>query len=99
VGDGFLFAAICAERLQRRDIALSDVKTALSIYDQLTVIKEAPYFLRRVARAKALLARLLQATDRAESARLAGEARSWYQAVGGYESSVRELDALALLPR
>jgi hypothetical protein len=93
-GDGFLFAAICANRLHHRDQAISDLRTALAIYDQLSVIKQAPYHQRRVARGKGLLAHLLAASDRAAAAKLAGEALAWYRATGGYEASAGELEAI-----
>lgn len=94
-GDGFLFAAICADHLHRTDDAISNLRTALAIYDQLTMIKQAPYYLRRVARARALLARLVAPSAPAEATQLAGAAAAWYRAAGGYDGIAGELEAIA----
>jgi eukaryotic-like serine/threonine-protein kinase len=94
-GDGHLLAAICADRLQRRDAAIADARAALAIYDQLTVIKQAPFYLRRVSRARALLARLLAPTDRSEAVALAREAAGWYRSAGGYDAIAAALEQLA----
>jgi hypothetical protein len=94
-GDGLLFAATCADRLHRRADAIANVRAALAIYDQLTVIKQAPYYLRRVARARALLARLVAPADPAEATKLAGDAAAWYRAAGGYDAIAGDLEAIA----
>jgi tetratricopeptide (TPR) repeat protein len=93
-GDGLLFAAICSERLHHRDDAIANLRSALAIYDQLTMIKQSPFYLRRVSRAKALLARILASSDRAEATRLAGEAAAWYRSAGGYDAIAGELAAI-----
>jgi eukaryotic-like serine/threonine-protein kinase len=94
-GDGYLLAAICADRLQRPGEAIANLRAALAVYDQLTVIKQAPFYLRRVSRAKALLARLVAPANRSEAIALAGEAAGWYRTAGGYDAIVAELDKLA----
>jgi hypothetical protein len=94
-GDGYLLAAICADRLHRPADAIANLRAALAIYDQLTVIKQAPFYLRRTARAEALLARLLAPSDRAEASRLAADAAAWYRAAGGYDAIAGELEAIA----
>jgi eukaryotic-like serine/threonine-protein kinase len=98
-GDAQLFAATCADRGGHRDDALASVRLALAIYEQLTMIRDTPSYLRRVARAKALLARLLAASarteDRAEARRLAGDAATWYRAAGGYDAIAAALEQLA----
>jgi len=93
--DGLLFAAICADRLHRPADAIASLRKALAFYDQLTVIKQAPYYLRRTARARALLARLVAASNPAEAKQLAGDAAAWYRAAGGYDAIAGELDAIA----
>jgi hypothetical protein len=97
-GDSLLFAAICADRLHRNDAAIASLRSALAIYDQLAVIKQSPFYLRRVSRAKALLARLLASSDRAEASKLAGEAAAWYRSAGGYDAIAGELDTIARAP-
>ncbi len=94
-GDGLVFAAICADQLHRPRDAIANLRAALGIYDQLTVIKQAPYYLRRVARAKGLLARLVAPSDPAEASQLAGDAAAWYRVVGGYDAIAGELEAIA----
>jgi eukaryotic-like serine/threonine-protein kinase len=94
-GDGYLLAALCADRLHRTGDAIANVRTALATYDRLTVIQQAPFFLRRTSRAKALLARLVAPADRAEASRLAEAAATWYRAAGGYDAIAGELEALA----
>jgi tetratricopeptide (TPR) repeat protein len=94
-GDGYLFAAICADRLHHRDDAIAAARTALATLDPLTVIKEAPYYLRRTARARALLARLLAPSAPAEAGALAREAAAWYRTAGGYDAAIGELDAIS----
>jgi len=94
-GDGLLFAAICADQLHRPKDAIANLRSALAIYDQLTVIKQAPYYLRRVARAKGLLARLVASSDPAEASQLAGDAAAWYRTAGGYDAIAGELEAIA----
>ena len=94
-GDGLLFAAICAGQLHRPKDAIANLRAALAIYDQLTVIKQAPYYLRRVARAKGLLARLVASSDPAEASQLAGDAAAWYRTAGGYDALAGELEAIA----
>jgi eukaryotic-like serine/threonine-protein kinase len=93
--DGLLFAAICADRLRRPADAIASLRKALALYDELTVIKQAPYYLRRTARARALLARLLAASNPAEAKQLAGDAAAWYRAAGGYDAITGELAAIA----
>jgi len=93
-GDGLLFAALCAHQLHREDEAVANARSALATYDQLTVIKQAPYYLRRVARAKGLLAKLRAPSDRGEASRLAAQAAAWYRGAGGYDAVVAELDAI-----
>jgi hypothetical protein len=58
------------------------------------MIKQSPFYLRRVSRAKALLARILASSDRAEATRLAGEAAAWYRSAGGYDAIAGELAAI-----
>jgi eukaryotic-like serine/threonine-protein kinase len=94
-GDGLLFAAVCADRLHRRDEAIASVRAALATYEGLTQVKQAPYYLRRVSRGKALLARLLGASDRGAARRLATEAATWYRTAGGYDGVAAELEAIA----
>jgi hypothetical protein len=94
-GDSFLFAAICAERLHHRDEAIANLRTALATYEQITVIRQSPPYLRRVARAKALLARLIAASNHVEARKLAGEAAAWYRTAGGYDAIAGELEAIA----
>jgi hypothetical protein len=94
-GDGYLFAAICADRLHRRNEAIAAARMALATFDQLSVIKEAPYYLRRTARARALLAHLLAPADPAEASTLARAAATWYRAAGGYEEVATELEKIA----
>jgi eukaryotic-like serine/threonine-protein kinase len=93
-GDGYLLAAICADRLQRRDEAIANLRTALATYDKLTVIKQAPFYLRRLSRTKALLARLVAPANRSEAVALAGEAAAWYRSAGGYEAIAAELERI-----
>jgi hypothetical protein len=94
-GDGLLLAAVCADRLHRRGDAIAGLRAALAIYDQLTMIKQAPYHQRRVARTRALLARLVAPSDPAEARALAGAAATWYRAAGGYDAIAAEMTALA----
>ena len=98
-GDALLFAATCADRGGHRADALAGVGLALGIYEQLTMIRDAPSYLRRVSRAKALRARLLVSSprpaERAEARRLAGEAAIWYRVTGGYEAVAAALEQLA----
>jgi len=98
-GDGLLFAAICADRLHHAADAIATVKVALATYDKLPVIQQAPFFLRRVSRAKALLSRLVASSDRGLAGTLAGEAAAWYRAAGGYEAIAGELEAIARASR
>jgi hypothetical protein len=94
-GDASLFAAICADRLHHRDDAIASLRAALGAYDEATPIKQAPYYLRRTARARALLARLVVTSNPAEAGKLAGEAAAWYRAAGGYDAIAGELEAIA----
>jgi len=94
-GDALLLAAVCADRLHRRSDAIAGLRAALAIYDQLTMIKQAPYHQRRVARTQALLARLVAPSDPAEARALAGAAATWYRAAGGYDAIAAEMAALA----
>jgi hypothetical protein len=98
-GDGYLLAALCADRLHRTGDAISNLRTALAIYDQLAVIQQAPFYLRRTSRAKALLARLVAPSDRTAASRLAGDAAAWYRAAGGYDAIAGELEALVQTTR
>jgi hypothetical protein len=99
-GDGLLFAAICADRLHRPGEAIANLRAALAIYDELTMIQQQPYYQRRVARTRALLARLVAPSDPAEAARLAGAAAAWYRAAGGYAAIAAEMAQLqAIAPR
>ncbi len=95
-GDGFLFAAGCAHRLGRRAAAIDNARAALAIYDQLDVIKQAPYYQRRVARTRALLAHLVTAP---EARTLAAAAAAWYREAGGYDARAAELEAIATASR
>jgi hypothetical protein len=94
-----LFAAICADRLHRGDDAIANLRAALAIYGDITAINRAPYYLRRVSRARALLARLVASAEPAEASKLAGEAAAWYRAAGGYDAVAAELEAIARRPR
>jgi serine/threonine protein kinase len=98
-GDGYLLAALCADRLHRTGDAISNLRTALATYDQLAVIQQAPFYLRRTSRAKALLARLVAPSDRTAASRLAGDAAAWYRAAGGYGAIAGELEALVQTTR
>jgi tetratricopeptide (TPR) repeat protein len=98
-GDALLFAAISADRLHRRAEAIATLRAALTTYDQLTVIKQAPFYLRRLARTKALLSRLLASSDRAEASKLAAEAAAWYRTAGGYDAIAGELEAMVVSKR
>ncbi|HEX7837932.1 MAG TPA: hypothetical protein VF469_10745, partial [Kofleriaceae bacterium] len=95
--DGLLFAAICADRLHRTAEAIASLRAALAIYDQLTMIAQQTYFQRRVARARALLARLVAPSDPAEAARLAGAAAAWYRAAGGSDAIAAQMEELEKL--
>ena len=94
-GDALLLAATSADRLHRRAEAVADLRAALAIYDQLTMIQQTPYYLRRVARTKALLARLLAASAPGEAAAWATAAVAWYREAGGYDALAAALDAIA----
>jgi hypothetical protein len=98
-GDAMLFAAVCADRLHRRDDTIANLRAALKLYDHLTVIEQAPYYLRRVAHARALLARLVAPSEPSEAATLAGQAAAWYRTAGGYDAIARELEAIARTTR
>jgi hypothetical protein len=98
-GDALLVAATCADRLHRTAEAIASLSAALAIYDQLTMIAQQPYYQRRVARARALLARLVAPSDPAEAARLAGAAAAWYRAAGGYGAIAGQMEKLEAIAR
>jgi len=85
--EGLLLAAICLDKLQRRDAAVASARAALKIFEQLTSNER---YRRRLARTRAVLARL----GVPEAKQLARDAVGWYRAAGGYDSIVNELDAI-----
>ena len=84
--------------LQRVGVA-SLARDALAAYAGIEQIRRAPYYQRRLARARAMLAHLLAPTDRAAAAALATDALTWYRAVGGYEAVVTALAPLTAASR
>jgi len=95
-GDALLLAAQLSDRLGQRADALGHARAALATYDELVMIRDTPMAARRIARAKAVLARLLVVDPAAqpEAMRLAGEAADWYRDTGGYDAALAALRAL-----
>jgi hypothetical protein len=85
--DGLLVAAAASPR-----DAIAHLRHAHKILDGITAGRSQPYYQRRLARVRYLLARALGPS--AERTQLAKEALAWYRDAGGYERAVAELDAL-----
>ena len=85
--DAYIAAARGAEHLGDPASASAAWASALATLER----DQHPMFLRRLARARAAVARTLVASRPSEASRLAKLARDWYTAAGGYDAIVRTL--------
>jgi tetratricopeptide (TPR) repeat protein len=94
-GEAYLLAGICFDKLGQHPEAIDRLRSALAIFDGLTMLAQAPYHQRRVARARALIAQLLATSDRTAARQAAAAAAAWYRGAGGYPHQLAVLDAIA----
>ena len=93
--NGFLVAAQWFDKLGRRSDAIADADRALAILDGLPTLAQTAHFERRRARTRALLARMIAATNPARAHELATLAAQWYRTAGGYDAIATEMETLA----
>jgi eukaryotic-like serine/threonine-protein kinase len=91
--DAYLIAASSWLKLGRKANAIGALSDSVRRLEEVVLV--FPYMQRRLARSRAMLARLVSASDRALAKRLATEAAAWYRAAGGYEAVLAEMDQLA----
>ena len=92
--NAFLVAAIAYEKLGNPAAAIKALESALPLLAAAGPIKTASYYKRRLARTRAMLAKLLAKTRPETAKSLANEALVWYRQAGGYEATIAELEAL-----
>ena len=93
--DALLVMAASHRRLGSTDAAIATLRRALDVLRSVAVSFESgTFYQRRVAQARAALARLLAATQRVEAREHAEAALAWYRSAGGYQTIVNELTRL-----
>lgn len=90
--DAYRLAAACNAELGRLAQARDDARAALELFEELAFLARMPNYQRRLARTRALLARI---APMPQAARHASDAAAWYRSAGGYDERVHELDAIA----
>ena len=89
--DAYATAAVGWDRLGQRASADQCWAAAVSLLEPLT----QPLYERRLAHARAALARHWKLTRPTDARRLAAAAVAWYRAAGGYQTEVAELASIA----
>ena len=89
--DAVLVAAISWHRLGRDRDAESALSRGVTV---LEGVDSLPVYARRLARQRAMLARLIAKRDPARARDLAALAARWYRAAGGYDAIAAELQAI-----
>jgi tetratricopeptide (TPR) repeat protein len=92
--DALLVAALAYEKLGQPARAAQLVESSLAVFDDPGFNKSASYYKRRLARARALLAKLLNKSNPETAKSLANEALAWYRQAGGYNTIISGLEAL-----
>jgi tetratricopeptide (TPR) repeat protein len=92
--NALLVAAMAHEKNGKPELAVSALKRAIVIFDDPKINKSASYIKRRIARTRAMLAKLLAKSDPETAKSLAREALVWYRQVSGYEATITELEAI-----
>jgi hypothetical protein len=82
------------EGMKREGDATGAWRRAYAILGELEFLDTAPLYQRQLARTRRELARLLARSRPTEAATLAEQASSWYDRVGGYDSTVEALRAI-----
>jgi serine/threonine protein kinase len=92
--NALLVAAMAHEKLGQLSPAIDALKRALGVFDDPQINKSASYIQRRIARTRAMLAKLVAKSEPETAKSLAREALRWYRQAGGYDAVIRELEAI-----
>ena len=92
--NAYLVSAIAYRKLGNTARAITVLRHILEIYKDPSFNTAASYNKRRLARTRAMLARLLAASDPETAKSLAQEALAWYRQAGGYEAVIVDLEAI-----
>jgi tetratricopeptide (TPR) repeat protein len=90
----FMIASLAYEKLGQPERAVPLLETSLVIFEDPGFNKSASYYKRKLARTRAMLAKLVAKTKPETAKSLAKEALAWYREAGGYEATIAELEKL-----
>ena len=92
--NAFMVAAMAHDKLGDTGRAIAALQRSLAIFDDPGLNKSAGFYKRRIARVRAMLAKLLVKTQPETAKSLASEALTWYRQQRGYDSTIAELEAI-----